>query len=251
MVPCVDMANHASGDQTTALYEADGSGNGLLLLREGKNVDKGEEVTITYGDEKGACEMLFSYGFLEDGLDSARDIFLDLEPQEDDPLGRAKRAVSSSAPGVRLFESSEGLRWESDYLWLICVNEEDGLHIRVAQTVDDGQELSLSWRDQQLESETHLKSMLQGEKLWDLYQVRAVALLQDRIGSQLSTMYSNKLANNEAEMSEDVREQPRLLATKLLRLESSLLDRFYEYFEGEVRHDMNPSDLSHYADAMM
>jgi hypothetical protein len=47
MVPCVDMANHASGDATAALYETDGDGNGLLLLREGKHVEPGEEVTIT------------------------------------------------------------------------------------------------------------------------------------------------------------------------------------------------------------
>ena len=47
MVPCVDMANHASGDATAALYETDGNGNGLLLLREGKDIAKDGEVTIT------------------------------------------------------------------------------------------------------------------------------------------------------------------------------------------------------------
>jgi hypothetical protein len=47
MVPCVDMANHASGDATAALYETDEDGNGLLLLREGKSIQKGGEITIT------------------------------------------------------------------------------------------------------------------------------------------------------------------------------------------------------------
>lgn len=47
MVPCVDMANHASGDATAALYETDENGNGLLLLRDGKNITAGGEVTIT------------------------------------------------------------------------------------------------------------------------------------------------------------------------------------------------------------
>ena len=47
MVPCIDMANHASGDATVALYETDEHGNGLLLLREGKELHKGEEITIT------------------------------------------------------------------------------------------------------------------------------------------------------------------------------------------------------------
>lgn len=48
MVPCVDMANHASGAHTAALYESDGEGNGLLLLREGCQLRQDDEVTITY-----------------------------------------------------------------------------------------------------------------------------------------------------------------------------------------------------------
>jgi hypothetical protein len=47
MMPCVDMANHASGEATAALYETDENGNGLLLLREGKCVALEEEITIT------------------------------------------------------------------------------------------------------------------------------------------------------------------------------------------------------------
>lgn len=47
MMPCVDMANHASGDATAALYETDGEGNGLLLLREGRSIAEGGEITIT------------------------------------------------------------------------------------------------------------------------------------------------------------------------------------------------------------
>jgi hypothetical protein len=47
MIPCVDMANHASGDGTHALYEADENGDGLLLLREGIPVKGGDEITIT------------------------------------------------------------------------------------------------------------------------------------------------------------------------------------------------------------
>jgi hypothetical protein len=47
MCPCVDMANHASGDATAALYETDEDGDGLLLLRPGKNIGKEDEITIT------------------------------------------------------------------------------------------------------------------------------------------------------------------------------------------------------------
>lgn len=51
MVPCVDMANHASGESTMALYDTDSKGNAGLSLREGKEktLAVGSEVTITYG----------------------------------------------------------------------------------------------------------------------------------------------------------------------------------------------------------
>lgn len=48
MVPCVDMANHASGEETVALYETDEERNAVLQLRWGKKLRQGEEVTITY-----------------------------------------------------------------------------------------------------------------------------------------------------------------------------------------------------------
>lgn len=48
MMPCVDMANHASGDATAALYETDENGNGLLLLRDEKKIHEGGEISITY-----------------------------------------------------------------------------------------------------------------------------------------------------------------------------------------------------------
>jgi hypothetical protein len=47
MLPCVDMANHASGNATAALYETDQEENGLLLLRDGRDIKDTGEVTIT------------------------------------------------------------------------------------------------------------------------------------------------------------------------------------------------------------
>ena len=47
MVPCIDMANHVSGDGAKALYDVDSEGNAVLQLRWGKSVQPGEEVTIS------------------------------------------------------------------------------------------------------------------------------------------------------------------------------------------------------------
>ncbi len=115
MVPCLDMANHASGDNTSVLYETDSHGNAVLILQAGEDLAPNDEVTITYGDEKGACEMLFSYGFIEPTMNSARELFLDLEIPNDDPLRLAKKAVAQSAPGFRLFLHDDSMDWESSF----------------------------------------------------------------------------------------------------------------------------------------
>ncbi|KAJ4351299.1 uncharacterized protein N0V89_006638 [Didymosphaeria variabile] len=125
MVPCIDMANHASGDATAALYETDDDGNAILILRHGKDIPKGGEITITYGDDKGACENIFSYGFLEDSMTSAKIMFLNLDIPDDDPLRPAKIYVCNTAPGFRLVDQKDRIEWESDFVWLVVVNEED------------------------------------------------------------------------------------------------------------------------------
>ena len=47
IVPCVDMANHASDSVVNALYERDEEGNAVLQLRSGKGLNADEEVTIS------------------------------------------------------------------------------------------------------------------------------------------------------------------------------------------------------------
>lgn len=48
MVPCIDMANHTSGDGVKALYEADSNGDAILQLRWDKTLQPGDEVTISW-----------------------------------------------------------------------------------------------------------------------------------------------------------------------------------------------------------
>ena len=47
MVPCIDMANHASEDAVKAFYEKDVEGNAVLQMRPGRGLSTGEEVTIS------------------------------------------------------------------------------------------------------------------------------------------------------------------------------------------------------------
>jgi hypothetical protein len=47
MVPCIDMANHVSGDAVNARYDQDSDGNAVLQLRSGKSLHIGDELAIS------------------------------------------------------------------------------------------------------------------------------------------------------------------------------------------------------------
>ncbi|KAJ4313258.1 hypothetical protein N0V94_007031 [Neodidymelliopsis sp. IMI 364377] len=227
MVPCVDMANHASGDATAALYETDQDGDGLLLLREGRRIGKEGEITITYGDDKGACENIFSYGFLEDTVTSAKVMFLNLDIPDDDPLRPAKIFVSTAAPGFRLFEKEGEIDWESDFIWLVVINEEDGLDFKIRQTVDGKREIQALWKDNDLDDTSKLREYLRGDPLWNVYQLRATVLLQERVEMQVQTL--KQVGRPRKETS--VREYPWSLAERLRTLELEMLERAMEALE--------------------
>ena len=234
MVPAIDMANHASGDSTTALYETDSDGNAVLVLQEGKDLAQNDEITITYGDEKGACEMLFSYGFIEPTAESARELFLDLEIPLDDPLNLAKKAVAHSAPGFRLFVHGDSTDWESSFIWLLCVNEEDGLEFKLLQNIDGERELQASWKGEEIADMSNLVMLLKLEPLWDVFELRAICTLQSRVEQQLLELEGSKntigglLAT--LEMDDDIREN----AMRLRELEKTLLLHAYSDFEVKV-----------------
>lgn len=237
MVPCIDMANHASGDDTSALYDTDLNGNATLVLREGKCIGPGQEATITYGDEKGACEMLFSYGFIEDTMETARELFLDLDIPDDDPLKPAKKAVSNSAPGFRLFSQSDSsTNWEGPFVWLLCINEEDGLNFRPLQKIDDEGELKVFWDDFEVSDVSTFGQLLEAHPLWDIFRLRMITVLQGRVAAQLSALESSKtrLGGIERSSHEHVDAKVSRYARRLRFLEETLLLQAYQDFDDQV-----------------
>ena len=245
MAPCIDMANHASGDNTAAIYEVDDDGNAVLLLRPGMVRKKGEEISITYGDDKGACEMLFSYGFIEDSMTSAKELFLDLAVPDDDPLGRAKAAVADTAPGFKVFEKGENIDWAGDFIWLLCVNEEDGLNFVVEQTVQGERDLKTFWKGQAMPRLDNFRSILQQDQMWEIFHLRAVSLLQERVAAQLQMLYETEddVQSRAGGDHSDLRDDPCRLALRLRSLETALLERAYSHFEDMVCAQIS-SDLS-------
>lgn len=238
MCPCVDLANHAAGEDTVAIYEKDENGDAVLLLRDGKVVPEDGEVTITYGDEKGACEMLFSYGFLDDKMESAETLFLSLTFADDDPAAKAKMEVADCAPGFKLVDAGDGeVDWAGDFVWILCVNFEDGLRFELARTTEGEEEAQAFFIDEELTGGTaQLRGLLAKSGQWDLYRLRAIAILQQRVFDQLQVLFRTQddLEALPHGQGTEIRVGPYANAMELRRLEFDLLNRAYEFFEKEV-----------------
>ncbi|KOC12703.1 hypothetical protein AFCA_007237 [Aspergillus flavus] len=236
MVPCIDMANHASEDIVKALYEEDTEGNAVLQLRSGRKLHSDEEVTISYGDDKPASEMIFSYGFLENERGGAKQIFLNLDIPEDDPLIMAKKRVCKAPPGLRLFDAPTAERgstdWDSPFVWWLCVNQEDGLEFEVLQTNDGGREVKVSWKGEEIKDPNDIKSLLAKDPLWDIFQLRAVVTVLDRLESHFLILRETQIMVEEINHNEDMLAlfRPEVYNTinSLRELEGKLLEKGIE-----------------------
>jgi hypothetical protein len=182
--------------------------------------------------------MIFSYGFLEEAMTSAKELFLGLEMPDDDPLAPAKMRVSTVAPGVRLFDTSQGqgCDWDSDFIWLMCVNEEDGVEFKVLRKVDGERELRMFWKDQEMQETSQLRSCLEADPLWPVFQLRAVAQIQERVEGQLQEILNPPIDLQTVGHGNgtSIRDRPWALAVSLLKLESELLQRAHASLEEQV-----------------
>jgi hypothetical protein len=247
MLPVLDLVNHSTS--TTARYEV--SGDGMVELWPTRELRDGEEVMIDYsGGCKGAGEMLFSYGFIDDDA-TAGVVMLDLPPAGDDPLGKVKETVWKGSRTVRVYErEEEAVSWESEFIWLAIMNEEDGLEFSVLQENDGGMRLKVEFKAKELDfdnSSGMLREMLREEELWDVYQLRAVATVKGRVEEQLHALLVAEAAQEDEEVeaaeaggADDGKEagkddpQASELALKLRGLEKTLMMRSVEALGREV-----------------
>ncbi|RVX70938.1 hypothetical protein B0A52_06095 [Exophiala mesophila] len=242
MVPVVDMANHASDDRYNARFEVDeDQGQVLLVVRDDRTIAAGDEATIMYG-VGGACEMIFSYGFLEEHASSAREIFLGLSIPADDPLRRAKIWFAEEAPGVRLYiDEADQIRWESTFVWWACVNHEDGLDFLVEKTVDGDTDLKATFDGQDLIAE-QLPSRLQQHDLHEVFLLRAVVMIQEVVAEQGEQLAQSQLDFDALSPNTQIRQYVYETVGRLRRLEMSILTRAYEAL-GNQKEALLKSDV--------
>lgn len=191
MVPVLDMVNHSS--QPNAYYEHISSNGVSLLMRPSKLLEVGSEITISYGDVKSEAEMLFSYGFIDE-QSMNKSLTLTLEPSPDDPLGKAKGAAFGGPTVLRISIEQDEVQWECPFLYLLLLNEEDGLEFRMLQQTDGTRsQLKVFWQGSDVTDATNtFESLISNQPLRDVFKLRAMALLQDRLRQQLERLYESE-----------------------------------------------------------
>lgn len=245
MVPLVDMANHASDNRYNARFDIDNYGQVVLLVRDGLRIKSGDEITIMYG-VGGACEMIFSYGFVEEDAQSAREIFLSFPMPQDDPLRLAKIYFAKEAPGIRIYTGKSGrVHWDSDFIWWACVNEEDGLDFQVLQSTDGGKELQAFWKEELLD-ELLLKDALQNDPKSEIFRLRAVVMILERVERQGEEMGASQGLMDQCYSQGSTNHNPITETIRKLRgLEMELLAASYQSLEAEVRsHHVNEEQIT-------
>lgn len=232
MIPCIDMVNHSS--QPNSYYERTSDKNLTLLLRPNVQVDTGSEVTISYGSSKTDAEMLFSYGFIDE-KSTAHGLTLSLDPFPDDPLGKAKVAAFSKPTTLRLLEKEGVVQWDSPFLYFMCLNEEDGLEFKVLQQVDDSQgQLKVFWQGSDVTDATHdFDSLTSGHPLKDVFKLRTIAMLQDRIRHQLECLYESEDAIQALGSTGLVSQDRYRSALQLRKREISILEQAFKETDNE------------------
>lgn len=244
MVPGLDMVNHS--DKPTAFYEENNSGNVELLIRPGSHLPGGEEVTISYGDAKPASEMLFSYGFI-DPSNIVDKLTLRLDPFPDDPLAKAKLHIFNGLPTLTVSRANteqdgqqrSPAEWHSPFVYLMCLNEEDGLSFQLLQDTAGDRQLRLIWQEEDVTDQADdFQSLIQSHELCQVFKLRAVTVLYEKVKEQLASM-SNGPADDQLEplQAAGLLRAECIAAARMLKdVESKLLASALEALDHEVSY---------------
>lgn len=226
LVPCLDLVNH-SKDSTTYFRQDSGSGTVHLVWREGCSLSAGEEVTINYGKDKSAAEMLFNYGFI-DPNSSVQGLVLPmdeaLEEYSNFPSLPEKLRVFNSLPKLELEIDTQGVaRWSSPFVNLMCLNKEDGLEFKVTER--NGQRfLSMLWQGADVTSMASMVSVLTNvHPLRNVFQYRAISIVADVVEKQLKML--RKQDSNLSSQTDCIRAHILQLAFQLRTYETNILEK--------------------------
>ncbi|KAI0102032.1 hypothetical protein GGR51DRAFT_301210 [Nemania sp. FL0031] len=246
MVPCLDLVNHSS--LATAYFEENAKDEAVLFLNRGSSLLEQEELTIDYGHDKSAAEMLFSYGFI-DSTSPTRSIVLPVESMDDDPLAKAKLYVFRSAPTLKITDSDTGVpQWDAPFIHLMCLNDEDGLRFKVLQETDGSQHLRMFWQDVDVTGEAgKIETLIKGHNLCQVFRLRAVTIVLGMVQQQLEAL---QIKDEESVLVEDERSHIHQAALRLRAAEQHLFEKILPSLEYEKARLLDDESVTTYLAAM-
>lgn len=236
LVPAIDMANHSPTPM--ARYDESDDHEAVLVLRHDASIVSGDEVTITYGEDKSAAEILFSYGFI-DTETSARHLVLPVPVLDDDPLLRAKLYSFGGPPMAKLWLEGDKPGWKSPFAYFLCLNEEDGLEFRTLQEVSGARQLRVFWQEEDVTDRVdEFQSLTAGHPMSAIFRLRVVSVIEELAGTHLDRMKAAAMSA-EDEVLREVHGEPRrecaILAGALREAEFLILETVLEALQEEVR----------------
>lgn len=236
MVPVIDMANHSPTPM--ARYDESDDREAVLVLRHDASIARDDEVTITYGEDKSAAEILFSYGFI-DTENSNRHLILPVPAFEDDPLLKAKLYSFGKPPMAELWLDGDKPLWKSPFAYFMCLNEEDGLEFRTLQEVSGARQLRVFWQEQDVTDRVgDFEHLIAGHPMSVVFRLRVVTVVEELAETHLDRMKS-AAASAEDEMLREIHGEPRqecaVLAEALRDAESKVLEAVLAVLHEEVR----------------
>lgn len=186
--------------------------------------------------------MLFSYGFLEGNKDHIEKMSISVDIPDDDPLKLPKKVISKETPRVTLRNSPEPT-WTGGIVLWACVNEEDGLDFELMRTTDGGQELCMTWKGEDIKDPQDFSAVLRKDPMWDIFHLRAIVLVLERLESQYLILRATEKAVSEIRQEEEEDELQSTFrpgafraASKLQKLESDMLVKHIGHLTQKVSH---------------
>ncbi|KAJ8100546.1 hypothetical protein POJ06DRAFT_106647 [Lipomyces tetrasporus] len=178
IIPLIDFANHSTPCHINAQYEI--TDDAVKLVSLPGRVAPDDELLISYGPSKGSSEILFTYGFLIDSEDAGRE---SVKMRVRD--GGVLQLVYGRPPVAEFVVSDGEVTWECEFLWLLCVTEEDGFEVSVAQQVEGPPDVDISIRGRMLsgvrgqEAVEAMKEEYGNDgKMRDVLELRRVLILE-------------------------------------------------------------------------
>jgi hypothetical protein len=202
MVPCLDLANHST--TSTAYVQHETQTGSVTLMARKENIAglrPGDEITISYGRDKPAAEMLFNYGFIprdshrSTSVEQSRSLVISLDDTpswthwaRDDPFLAVKLELFNDAPMLRLSVDQRGVAtWTCSFAYILCISEEDGFQFKKVEGEDGRGGWALLWGGKDI---TRMAGML---GLWLNAQGCLSVIIERRIVSVLSGVVADQL----------------------------------------------------------